>query len=83
LPELLSDAPFARFICLSDWLYAKTDATHRISPDRLAGLLNEWLSWMNQETSGDITQQKDDATTSSIAEPKVLATQRQQRHQAA
>ena len=83
LPELLSDSPFARFICLSDWLYAKTDATHRISPDRLAGLLNEWLSWMNQETSGDITQQKDDATTSSIAEPKVLATQRQQRHQAA
>lgn len=44
LPLILGDAPFANFIALSDWLYAKTDATHRIALDRLAALVVEWLS---------------------------------------
>ncbi len=43
LPLILGDAPFANFIALSDWLYAKTDATHRIALDRLAALVVEWL----------------------------------------
>ena len=43
LPTLLADAPFARFIAFSDWLYAKTDATHRIALDRLAVLVSQWL----------------------------------------
>ena len=43
LPTLLADAPFARFIAFSDWLYAKTDATHRIALDRLAVLVTQWL----------------------------------------
>ena len=42
LPRLLGDAPFERFMALSDWLYRRTDATHRIAPERLAGLLAEW-----------------------------------------
>jgi radical SAM superfamily enzyme YgiQ (UPF0313 family) len=43
LPLLLGDTPFANFMALSDWLYAKTDATHRIALERLAGLVTEWL----------------------------------------
>jgi radical SAM superfamily enzyme YgiQ (UPF0313 family) len=43
LPLILADAPFEHFMALSDWLYMKTDATHRIALDRLAGLVAEWL----------------------------------------
>lgn len=43
LPLILSDAPFGNFMALSDWLYAKTDATHRIALERLAALVVEWL----------------------------------------
>lgn len=43
LPHLLGDTPFANFLAFSDWLYGKTDATHRIALDRLAGLVTQWL----------------------------------------
>lgn len=43
LPAILGDAPFANFMELSDWLYRKTDATHRIALERLAALVTEWL----------------------------------------
>ncbi|MBI3228959.1 MAG: DUF4080 domain-containing protein [Burkholderiales bacterium] len=43
LPHLLKDAPFDNFLRLSEWLYSKTDATHRIALDRLAGLVTQWL----------------------------------------
>ncbi|GIZ52230.1 B12-binding domain-containing radical SAM protein [Noviherbaspirillum aridicola] len=43
LPVLLGDAPFAGFLALSDWLYRRTDATHRIALDRLALLVEQWL----------------------------------------
>jgi radical SAM superfamily enzyme YgiQ (UPF0313 family) len=49
---ILADAPFARFMDLSDWLYARTDATHRIALDRLAGLVANWLV----ERGADATQ---------------------------
>lgn len=42
LPLILGDAPFANFIALSDWLYEKADATHRIALDRLAALVATW-----------------------------------------
>jgi radical SAM superfamily enzyme YgiQ (UPF0313 family) len=41
--HILGDAPFANFMALSDWLYANTDATHRIALDRLAKLVQAWL----------------------------------------
>ncbi len=44
LPTVLADAPFDNFMAFADWIYAKTDATHRIALDRLAKLLAEWLS---------------------------------------
>jgi radical SAM superfamily enzyme YgiQ (UPF0313 family) len=43
LPLILGATPFARFMDLSDWLYEKTDATHRIALERLAALVTEWL----------------------------------------
>jgi radical SAM superfamily enzyme YgiQ (UPF0313 family) len=43
LPLVLGDAPFANFMDLSDWLYATTDATHRIALERLAVLVGQWL----------------------------------------
>jgi len=43
LPAILGDAPFANFMTLSDWLYAHTDATHRIALDKLAALVAQWL----------------------------------------
>jgi radical SAM superfamily enzyme YgiQ (UPF0313 family) len=44
LSLILGDAPFANFLAMSDWLYEKTDATHRIALDRLAALVAEWLA---------------------------------------
>ncbi|HTD06201.1 B12-binding domain-containing radical SAM protein [Undibacterium sp.] len=44
LPVILGDTPFEHFMALSDWLYARTDATHRIALERLAALVAEWLT---------------------------------------
>ncbi len=40
---LLGDAPFDNFMAFADWIYARTDATHRIALERLAKLVAEWL----------------------------------------
>ena len=44
LPLILDATPFDRFMGLSDWLYARTDATHRIALERLAALVQQWLT---------------------------------------
>jgi radical SAM superfamily enzyme YgiQ (UPF0313 family) len=41
--QLLGDAPFANFMAFSDWMYANTDATHRIALDKLAVMVRRWL----------------------------------------
>ncbi len=43
LPHMLGAAPFDNFMAFADWIYAETDATHRIALDRLARLLEQWL----------------------------------------
>lgn len=43
LKLILADDPFTQFMALSDWLYANTDATHRIALERLAKLVAQWL----------------------------------------
>ena len=43
LPVLLGDDAFASFMAFSDWLYANTDATHRIALERLVALVSKWL----------------------------------------
>jgi radical SAM superfamily enzyme YgiQ (UPF0313 family) len=40
---MLGEAPFANFMAFSDWIYTRTDATHRIALDRLANLVAQWL----------------------------------------
>ena len=40
---LLGETPFDNFMAFSDWIYAHTDATHRIALDRLAKLVAQWL----------------------------------------
>jgi radical SAM superfamily enzyme YgiQ (UPF0313 family) len=40
---ILGQEPFTRFMALADWLYAETDATHRIALERLASLVQRWL----------------------------------------
>lgn len=44
LPAILGAAPFDHFMALSDWLFARTDATHRIALERLAVLVGDWLA---------------------------------------
>ena len=43
IERMLGDAPFNNFMAFSDWIYSKTDATHRIALDRLATLVAQWL----------------------------------------
>ncbi len=43
LELLLGDAPFARFLKLSDWLYAQTGQTHALAHERLVHLLHAHL----------------------------------------
>jgi hypothetical protein len=43
IAQMLGEAPFDNFMAFSDWIYSKTDATHRIALDRLAGLVSQWL----------------------------------------
>ncbi|MCC2972639.1 B12-binding domain-containing radical SAM protein [Massilia sp. IC2-476] len=40
---LLGDTPFDNFMAFSDWIYTRTDATHRIALEKLAKLVQEWL----------------------------------------
>jgi len=42
-PVLLGQAPFDNFMAFSDWMFTRTDATHRIALERLARLVAEWL----------------------------------------
>lgn len=44
LPLLLGDAPFARFLQFSDWLYAQTGMTGDLALDRLFRLIHEGLT---------------------------------------
>ena len=87
LPTLLADAPFARFIAFSDWLYAKTDATHRIALDRLAVLVTQWLCLQGAdhiEVASLIAQDHAGKVASSVSRRSKTVTavvpQRQARH---
>lgn len=86
---ILADDPFARFIALSDWLYEKTDATHKIALDRLAQLVTQWLCLQGlapDEVSSQIAQDyagQIASTAPKIKTVKAVAPGRQVRHLAA
>jgi hypothetical protein len=44
MKQLLSGAPFANMMAFADWLYASTDATHRLSLLRQEQLLKQYLA---------------------------------------
>ena len=46
---ILGADPFTRFMALSDWIFAQTDATHRIALERLAALVTRWLIEQGEE----------------------------------
>jgi radical SAM superfamily enzyme YgiQ (UPF0313 family) len=62
LPLILGAAPFDSFMALSDWLYGRTDATHRIALDRLAALVGEWLRLRHDEAAVSAALGSDYAT---------------------
>jgi len=56
LPLILGDAPFTRFLALSDWLYAETRQTHQIALDRLYDLVHAGLVAIMGCSSEEATQ---------------------------
>lgn len=84
LPAILGDAPFDNFMALSDWLYANTDATHRIALDRLAALVARWLGSRGMErTEADALVDSDYAGQAHKARPKSEKTEKAARADAA
>jgi radical SAM superfamily enzyme YgiQ (UPF0313 family) len=89
LPLILGETPFANFLALSDWLYAHTDATHRIALERLAALVGQWLRTRGHE-AGIVDAALDNDYAAQAAKPsskkaakKDTVPQRQARHIAA
>ncbi|WP_313634327.1 B12-binding domain-containing radical SAM protein [Massilia timonae] len=92
IPVLLGEAPFDNFMAFSDWIYANTDATHRIALDRLAKLVAQWLQVRGMDAgeaaallASDYAG-KVDAPTRPVKQadaPKAVAPARQVRHLAA
>ena len=88
LVHLLGDAPFDHFMAFSDWIYSKTDATHRIALERLAGLVAQWLQvrGMDRQAALDLVGSDYAGRIEAPAEPRKLlaaAPSRQARHLAA
>ena len=92
IPVLLGETPFDNFMAFSDWIYANTDATHRIALDRLAKLVAQWLQRCGMDAgeaaallASDYAG-KVDAPVRPVkqdAAPKAVAPARQVRHLAA
>ncbi len=94
LPLILSESPFAQFMALSDWIYARTDATHRIALERLAALVGEWLcsrghdaeavgAVLRSDYAGQANQPHGRGKASAVAKGETSLPQRQARHLAA
>ena len=88
IAALLGDAPFDNFMAFSDWIYSKTDATHRIALERLAKLVGEWLQLRGMDKAAaqaliasDYAGKVD--APAEKARPVVSAPARQVRHLAA
>jgi radical SAM superfamily enzyme YgiQ (UPF0313 family) len=88
IPQMLGESPFNNFMAFSDWIYTRTDATHRIALDRLAKLVAEWLHVRgmsrddaNALVASDYAGRVD--TPAAKAAAAVAAPARQSRHLAA
>jgi radical SAM superfamily enzyme YgiQ (UPF0313 family) len=91
--DMLGVRPFENFMAFSDWIYTRTDATHRIALDRLAKLVVEWLQVTGMERERAIALVASDYAGSvdgvakkaanAASAPAVAAPARQVRHLAA
>jgi radical SAM superfamily enzyme YgiQ (UPF0313 family) len=86
--HMLRISPFENFMAFSDWMYTKTDATHRIALDRLANLVREWLVERGMPAGDAATILASDYAGrvdghSAASKPKAAAPERQVRHLAA
>lgn len=90
--ELLGAHPFENFMAFSDWIYTKTDATHRIALEKLAKLVVEWLqlTGMARERAQALVASDYAGSVEAAGKPKeaaggpaVAAPARQVRHLAA
>jgi len=77
-------------MALSDWLYARTDATHRIALERLAALVGEWLGERGMDAEvvaailrSDYAGQANVKAKASTPKADAALPQRQARHLAA
>jgi radical SAM superfamily enzyme YgiQ (UPF0313 family) len=84
---LLGEAPFDNFMAFSDWIYTKTDATHRIALEKLAKLVQEWLQLrgMAREEAAALlaSDYAGKLDTAPAHKPVAAAPERQVRHLAA
>ncbi|HEY6774284.1 MAG TPA: DUF4080 domain-containing protein [Oxalicibacterium sp.] len=87
LPLILGATPFARFMRLSQWLFARTDATHRIALERLAALVAQWLAEEGMDAEAAAAVVRSDyagqANVKKAPVQKQTLPQRQARHMAA
>jgi radical SAM superfamily enzyme YgiQ (UPF0313 family) len=86
--HMLGVAPFENFMAFSDWIYTKTDATHRIALDRLAGLVGQWLQVCGMDRTAALAMVASDYagridSAAEKAKPAAAAPARQVRHLAA
>ena len=84
--QIMGKAPFENFMAFADWIYARTDATHRIALDRLAGLVREWLQVCGMPKDDAMALVASDyagRVDAPAAKPAVVAPSRQARHLAA
>ncbi|HEY0491473.1 MAG TPA: DUF4080 domain-containing protein, partial [Telluria sp.] len=85
--HMLGAAPFENFMAFADWIYTKTDATHRIALDRLAKLVADWLhgTGMSREDANALvaSDYAGRVDIPAVKQPSVAAPMRQARHLAA
>ena len=84
---LLGESPFDNFMAFSDWIYTKTDATHRIALEKLAKLVQEWLQLRGMARADAAALLASDyagkVDSAPIHKPQAAAPERQVRHLAA
>jgi radical SAM superfamily enzyme YgiQ (UPF0313 family) len=91
---LLNDSPFANFMAFSDWMYAQTDATHRIALEKLAKLVQKWLelrgmapdaaaALLASDYAGNLDKPANQAANKAADPHRPAAPERQVRHLAA
>jgi radical SAM superfamily enzyme YgiQ (UPF0313 family) len=91
---MLGTSPFANFMAFSDWIYTRTDATHRIALDRLAKLVQEWLqvqgmtqldagALLASDYAGNVDKAVEKKTDNQGKQKQPAAPERQVRHLAA